>query len=464
MWNMRAFNPHLAEIRFGYGLSPLVPPPRHVDDLLAGLTAPDFMQARYPIEDFSTFRARMAEAQQANRTRRKMAGTPEGEAARKKRNVLNKHARQDGVRWMVNTFLRAAHTPTAFRERITAFWANHFTARGKFSVMRRATGPYIEEAIRPNINGRFEDLLIAAVTHPLMVHYLDQEHAIGPNSPTAVKRNRDVGLNENLAREVLELHTLGVDGPYTQTDVRQLAELFTGLTFDARKGRKFRKDWAEPGAETVLGRTYSERPRMDTITDVLRDLARHPATAQHVARKLAQHFVLDTPPAELVEHLATRFRDSGGDLKTLYAALLHHPASWTPALVNAKPPADFVASTFRALDVTEAAFEGVKENRLRDAFVTPLNMMGQPWQQPPGPDGWPEDDSAWVTPQGLAWRVQWAMAVPVRMLESLPDPREFVETALGPFATETVRFAAASAESQREAIGLVLMSPAFQRR
>ena len=461
---MSVYSPELAEVRFGYGLSPNIEPPENAAKLLDGLRAVDDMASRFPIEPFDTFRERMVAAQRQNKIRQKYRGTAEAQAARKQRNVINREARIASMDWMVQSLMRATHSEHAFRERLCAFWGDHFTARGKRGVIRRATGPYLEEAIRPNLTGRFADMLLDAVMHPLMIHYLDQERSMGPGSLRALKRGKDDGLNENLAREVLELHTLGVNGPYAQDDVRQLAELFTGMTIQPNVGFKFRKDWAEPGPETVLDKSYGPRPGVDPIRAALQDLAAHPATARHIAWKLAVHFVSDDPDNALIDHVANRFIETDGDLMHVYAALLEHPSAWGRDLRNAKPPDAFIASSFRALAVQKSLFKNLHEKDFRAGLLVPLAMMGQPWQAPSGPDGWDEEDDAWLTPQGLAWRVQWSMAVPTRLMKRLPDPRKFVESALGSFATDEVRFAARSAESRNEAIGLVLMAPAFQRR
>lgn len=463
---VREFNPELAEIRFGYGLSPVYGAPQSVAQMLDGLAGPDELQDAFPIEPFTKFRARMVEVQHQNAIRRKNRGTELAAAARKQRNVLNQQARVAMFDWLGQTMLRRAHTETALRERIVAFWADHFTAHGKQGVIRRGTSPYIEDAIRPFITGRFDDLLQAAVMHPLMLDYLNQTQSMGPGSVRALKRGpkKAAGLNENLAREVLELHTVGVDGPYTQDDVRQLAELFTGLSFDARNGFKFRKDFAEPGAETVLGVNYGEKANVNSVREALRDLAAHPSTAHHLARKLAVHFVSDTPDPALVNALEAAYVDHDGQLMPMYDVLLHHPSSWEMPASNMKLPIDFVSSALRALAIPKDAFAERDEKWIRRFFGAPLAQMGQQWERPIGPDGWDEEDPAWITPQGVAARVSWAMAVPVRMVEPLPDPRAFAKAALGGFANEAVRFAAASAESRPEAIGLVLMSPAFQRR
>lgn len=434
--------------------------------MLSGLTAPDVMAQTYPIESFRDFRSRMIEVRGQREIIRKNRGTDIAVDARKRRNVLNRIAREDMAVWVGHTMLRRAHTETAFRERIVAFWADHFTAIGKRGLIRRATSPYIEDAIRPFIAGRFEDLLVHAATHPLMVDYLDQRLSTGPNSERAqaAGNNRKIGLNENLARELLELHTLGVDGPYTQQDVTELAELLTGLTFDVQNGMKYQKRLAEPGAETVLGVTYSETASLKTVHTALKDLARHPATARHIATKLAVHFGHDTPDPDLIDAVETAFIDNDGALLPVYEALLSHPSVWSPDLSNIKPPIDFMSSALRALAVPPMAFADRKERWTRRLFMEPLFDMGQRWELPGGPDGWPEEDAAWITPQGIALRVSWAMGAPRRLMDPLPDPRDFVDHALGRFADEPVRFAAAAAETRPEAIGLVLMSPAFQRR
>lgn len=461
---MSAFDPQLAEIRFGYGLSPLVSPPSGAEDMLQRVGIPDPVEVRFEIETFPTFRTRMVAAQAQMDIRRKNRGTDMAAAAIKQRRLINKAARQEMARWLGQDLLRRSYTRAAFRERLVAFWGDHFSAQGKRGVIRRGTSPYLESAIRPHIAGRFADLLQAAILSPLMLHYLDQATAIGPNSTRAAKRKKASGLNENLAREVLELHTLGVDGPYDQEDVRQLAELFTGLSFQAQNGFKFRKDFVEPGPETVLGRTYPDEASLRPIRMVLEDLATHPATARHIAHKLAVHFSADVPEPDLVRALAARFFETEGDLLQVYAALLDHPAAWRREMTNFKPPDAFLSSALRALGVPSAAIAALDENATRALFTEPLAQMGQVWQRPEGPDGWPEEDGAWVTPQGLSWRIRWAMSAPEQLRPDLPDPRDFVETALGGYAPEPVRFAAAAAESRPEAIGLVLVSPAFQRR
>jgi uncharacterized protein (DUF1800 family) len=458
------FAPQLADIRFGCGLSPVHATPSSVAEMLDSLQKPDTIAQRFPIETFETFQMRIAESQRLIKLRRKDRGSPEALASIKERRVLNKQARIAQAGWLGQHLNRWVWTDAPLRERLSHFWADHFTATGKAGLIRRAASPYLESAIRPRITGLFEDMLLATVLHPLMIHYLDQQKSVGPNSPRALKGGKLSGLNENLAREVLELHTLGVNGPYTQTDVRELAELLTGVTNGAPLRLKFRKDFAEPGSETVLDKTYGGgQAHIRDVQAVLRDLARHPATARHLAWKMAVHFVADAPDPALVDALAARYMDTGGDLGAVTAALLEHTAAWDAPRTNVKPPFHFVGSAMRALAVPPEAISSLDERMVRKLLIGPMARMGHVWEKPVGPDGLPEEDAAWIAPQGIAARLQWAISVPQTLMPELPDPRTFVQTALGDFSTPAVDFAANAAESRWDGIGLVLASPAFQR-
>ena len=463
-----SFDATTAAIRFGCGLSPKVPAPADLTALHRQITGPDRTAAAYPIDTFEDFLPRMAEYRELGKARRAARGTDDFKDARKASKVYQASVRRERTRWLQQHLTRRIHTEQGLRERLVYFWADHFTAMGKGGITKFATSPYIESVIRPHVAGTFADMLVAATTSPLMLMYLDQDRSIGPNSEHGqrlAKKGKPGGLNENLAREVLELHTLGVGGPYTQDDVRQLAELFTGMTVQPPNGFNYRKTLAEPGTETVLGQTYGGgTEHVRHIKAALNDLAVHPATAAHVARKLAVHFVSDTPDAGLVQHIEDRFNATGGDLAEVTAALIEHPAAWATDRPNVKQPYDFVSSALRALDVEPEALFSLKEGQAMALLGTPMAQMGQVWERPAGPDGYAEDDSAWITPQGLAARLQWAVTVPrILKRERLPDPRDFVGTALGPRATDAVNFAANASESRHEGVGLILASPAFQR-
>nr|WP_252731330.1 DUF1800 domain-containing protein [Lentibacter algarum] len=448
-------------------MSPRLRGPRNIDDMLRRLRGEDKAAKRYKIEPYEDFAERLARMSEQLRLRRENRGKPEGKEAEKQIAVEKRRARKAQHRWLWQTLRRRAHTQDGLRERLSFFWADHFTARGKVNIMKRASAPYVESAIRPHVNGNFADMLKAVLAQPVMLQYLDQKYSMGPDSrvgllPASRKKGR--GLNENLARELLELHTLGVDGNYSQTDVFELAELLTGLTYTPQGSFQFRGDYAQPGAEHVLGVDYGGGDA--TLADVhavLERLALHPDTARHLATKLAVHFVSDAPDPMLIAHLEARYNSSGGNLGAMTEALLEHPAAWSPEPGNVKQPIDFVGSALRALNVSNEAINVNDWKRIRELVAVPLRLMGQTWEEPVGPDGWPEDDSAWITPQRFAARVGWAMSAPTIFSPSLPDPREFVVGALGTRASDEVLFAARAAEDRATGVGLVLASPAFQR-
>jgi uncharacterized protein (DUF1800 family) len=432
--------------------------------MMATLDAPDTIAAHLPIENFEEFQYRIHNFQELRDVRRADRGSVGALAAKKANKILNQEARIAQAQWFGQHLNRWVATDAPLRERLTMFWADHFTATGKAGLMRRATSPYIESAIRPNINGTFADLLQASVLHPVMIHYLDQIRSVGPNSKRARNSGNSIGLNENLAREVLELHTLGVSAAYTQEDVTQMAELLTGVTYGRSANLKFRKDLAEPGAEVILGKTYGAgKAGLGNVRAVLRDLAIHPQTATHLARKLAVHFTSDTPDPSLVDALEASYLDTGGDLAALTRTLLSHPAAWDRQNSNVKQPFHFMASACRALGTPPDAIHALSEKKTRSMFYGPLSKMGHVWQKPNGPDGLPEEDNAWIAPQGIAARLQWSLSVPQLLMPTLPDPRQFVRTALNDFTTPAVTFAADAAESRAVGIGLILASPAFQR-
>lgn len=458
----------LAAIRFGTGLSPRLPPPDGPAALLAGLSGPDQAATDFPVASFAAHLAVARQFAELNAARRNgKAGT---EAARKLATKARKLAILADLR---ASLARTAFGPSGLRERLVLFWANHFTAVGRGTQFRGTVPAYIDDAIRPNLTGSFADMLRATTLHPVMLQYLNQNVSAGPNSPAA--RAGRQGLNENLAREVLELHAMGSDGRYTQADVEALARLLTGASFNLDAGFMFRRAMAEPGPVTILGRSYgsaSERPELAHIAAALDDLGHHPDTARHVARALAGHFVADQPDPALVSHLETRFLATGGALLPLYQALLEHPAAWQPALQKVRPPFDYLAAALRALDVGPARLLGMNRAQTMALLANPLRFMGQPFQEPPSPKGWPTAAADWISPQRLAARIQWAMAGPRLLLAPQSgaqagahnDPRLLVAAALADTADDQLLRAAAGAETRWDGVGIILASPAFNRR
>lgn len=446
----------LIAFRFGLGLPLAAGTARDAAGMLAALDAPDAMAARWPIAGMATL------APMAQEIARGKPAAKRDKALEARLIALSEEIIEMGRSALRATLARALDTDDPFRERLVWFWADHFTvvSGGRDDAARAYA--LVEDAIRPNLTRPFAEMLTAVTFHPAMLSYLDQTRSIGPNSREGQRKG--LGLNENLARELLELHSLGVGGAYGQDDVRQLAELLTGLAYVPRRGGfEFDSRRAEPGPETVLGKDYDGKG-LDPIRAALADIARHPDTARHIAGKLAVHFVSDTPDPDLVDAMARAWAGSGGDLRQVTAALLSHPSAWAPGAGKVRQPWDYVVAGLRALGITGQDVAGWDGEKLQNIVLAPLRAMGQPWKAPRGPDGWPEEGEAWITPQGLAARIDWAMTRPQRLLDSLPLPADLARSALGDRLTEAVQKAAERAENRAEGVGLVLSSPEFNRR
>lgn len=389
----------------------------------------------------------------------------------------------------------AAITQRPFAERLALFWCNHFTVSMAKASVRGLVGAFEREAIRPHIAGRFEDLLRAAVMHPAMLRYLDNEQSAGPASPMVQRRARAAGrsddaaapritgLNENLAREVLELHTLGAEaaraGIYTQADVTAFAAVLTGWRVpvhayapelvptrrvDPRANApiaplgdasptRFEPAWHEPGPKAVLGRRYAEGA--DGLPQLLGDLARHPASASFIATKLARHFVADQPPAALVERLAQAYRRSDGALPELYRVLIDAPEAWRAPAVKLKSPEEMVLSSVRVLGLGAKAFER--------PFDAGTGQLGQRVQAAPSPAGWPDAADEWLGPDAVWKRVEWVTRIAERVGRQV-DARALAEASLGPLlGSQSARQIERAADGP-QALALLLLAPEFQRR
>ncbi|RYG90719.1 DUF1800 domain-containing protein [Loktanella sp. IMCC34160] len=459
------FDPVIAETRFGMGLSPQQPLPTGVEDMMVRLAGPDLAAARFPIPTYDAAYPSLGQLTAVSRDRnaaRRAGQDDQAEQLEQERRDMLRAAQVLQQQTLAATLARAIDGEDGLRERLVRFWADHFTVTARVGGSSHLVTPFVETAIRPHVTGRFVDMLMVVTLHPMMLLYLDQTQSVGPDSRVGGGGRR--GLNENLAREVLELHTMGVAGGYAQDDVRQLAELFTGLTLDEDRAFWFRTEAAEPGEEVVLGQTYGPTPQLAEIRRALFDIAARPETARHIAQKLAVHFVSDRPAPDLVAALAEDFMATGGDLLSLVRTLLDHPAAWAAERAKVKDPFSFIAASLRALGVSGAAITGLGPRILRRDFVRPLGLMGQPWENPVGPDGWPEEPEAWVTPQGMAARINWALSVPRRMVDRLPMPMHFVTDALGPNPAPAVVQAARDAPNRRDGVAVILCSAAFQRR
>lgn len=358
-------------------------------------------------------------------------------------------------------------TDQPFLERLTQFWSNHFAVSIDKSALLGLAGSFEREAIRPQVLGRFEDLLLAVERHPAMLLYLDNARSVGPESRAAqrlLQRRPDqvLGLNENLAREILELHTLGVDGGYTQTDVTTFAKILTGWSIGTASGIRpagnpgeftFRAELHEPGSQTLLGRRYPDDGE-DQGRAALRDLARSPATARHLATKLVRHFVADDPPPAAVERLTSAWMRSSGDLPTVYRALIDSPEAWANPLAKFRTPADYVHATFRALALPV-------DDKPR--VLAGYELLGQRTFAPGSPAGWPDRSADWDGASAVLKRVEWADALGQR-LGAERDAAALAGDLLGATLSPATRTAVARAASGPQALTLLLASPEFMRR
>jgi uncharacterized protein (DUF1800 family) len=343
------------------------------------------------------------------------------------------------------------------RERLVAFWANHLAISIERKEVTSLAASYEREVVRAHLDGKFEDMLLASARHPAMLAYLDNAKSVGPSS--MVGRRRGKGLNENYARELLELHTVGVGGGYVQADVEALARLLTGWTVTTEAGMgywpmgaevgtfAYRAERHEPGSATVMSRSYTD------AASVLPDLAAHPATARFLATKLARAFVSDDPPESAVRALQRAWSDSGGHLPTVHRALVALPEAWAEPLAKVKSPWDLVLSTARLLGITDGQL-----------LLASLKELGQVPYAAPSPQGWPDRAEAWLSPGSLLDRLEWAQRVSRQSSgQGAHDAVALASDVLGPVLSSRTRRALQSAPP-REALALLLSSPEFQRR
>lgn len=366
----------------------------------------------------------------------------------------------------------AALTLRPFAERLVHFWANHFAVSTDKGVVYGLAGTLENEAIRPHVSGRFVELLTAVEQHPAMIAFLDNQYSVGEDSVAAQvaarfrgrnpNAKRQFGINENLAREILELHTLGVNGGYSQADVTSFAQILTGWSIGGGKGRLaggepgrfyFRENLHEPGAKVFLGKTYGQAGQQQGEA-VLADLAHRSQTARFIATKLVRHFIADDPPPAAVERVARAFLKSGGDLPQMYAALIDSPESWDADARKFKTPEDFVFSTLRALNVSPTEPQEV---------IRTFDLLGQRQYTPGSPAGWPDTSKNWDGSDALMHRVLWASRVGAKYERGI-EPAQLAAESLGGYARPETLTALHRASSSGQAVALLLMSPEFQRR
>jgi uncharacterized protein (DUF1800 family) len=409
------------------------------------------------------------------REMRKAAGMEDKNAAVAEAQFTNyRKAVRDSYSEAVSARLQTAiASKSDFAERLVHFWGNHFAVSiDKLTVVGLA-GNHEFEAIRPHVFGKFGDLLKAAVRHPAMLLYLDQAQSIGPDSPLASRvnarrNNKEIGLNENLAREILELHTLGVRTVYSQEDVTEFARALTGTTFaglargpiarlvqGAPGETVFVDAIHQPGTRRVVGRSYAQTGKAQSDA-ILSDLATHPATAKHIATKLATHFVADSPPPSLVAKLEVDFLKTGGDLKSLYRTLLSAPEAWAAGQPKFKSPWEWTISALRALNVQELPGK-------TQAAAGLFTQMGQPIWRPGSPAGFGDSAKDWAGPAALMRRVETAGRF-AKLTAGRIDARKLAPTILPATLDPRTAEHIARAESPEQGLALLLVTPEFLRR
>jgi uncharacterized protein (DUF1800 family) len=374
--------------------------------------------------------------------------------------------------------LRVAETTaTPFVERLVYFWSNHFAVSVDKNVARMLAAPMEREAIRPRVTGKFSDMLLAVETHPAMLLYLDNARSVGPESRLGQRiaarlarqgdreEGRAGGLNENLGREAMELHTVGVDGGYTQADVTEFSRALTGWSLpfprDFANGRKppsafvFRANAHEPGPRRVMGTTFPAGG-FEQGKAILDFLAHHPATAKHLSLQLARHFVADHPPPSLIDRMARSYLEHGTDLTAVYRIMIESPEAWSPGARKFRTPQDFMVASLRATQVDLAGKP--------QAALALMAKLGQPLFDPRSPAGFTDDSANWIDPDALWKRVQAAEALADRV--ALPDarPLALARDILGPLLDEDTAQAIGRAESKRQAYATLFACPAFQWR
>ncbi|AWM05478.1 DUF1800 domain-containing protein [Bradyrhizobium symbiodeficiens] len=383
------------------------------------------------------------------------AAPPAAKPAPQPLNVIQKTFRAEALARLQ----RATLVECGFTERLVVFWSNHFCiSAGKGELARIWAGAFEREAIRPHVLGRFADMLKAVEQHPAMLFFLDNQQSLGPDSRAGQNRKR--GLNENLAREIMELHTLGVGGGYSQEDVTALARIITGWTFAGRQGQLgtpgsfvFNTNAHQPGAQMLLGKSY-EATGLAQGEAALADIARHPSTANFIAAKFVRHFVADEPPPALVARLREIFVKTDGDLKALATALVDSDEAWKAPLTKMRSPYDFLVASGRLL-------ARVPEDPGR--YLNGLNLLGQPLWSPSGPNGFADTNAAWAAPEGMKLRLDIAAQIGARLGNNI-DPLDLLEFAAADAASIETRRAVERAESRQQALALLLMSPEMQRR
>jgi uncharacterized protein (DUF1800 family) len=436
-----------AMVRFGLGVGPA-----GEVDLAAQLKGPDPGLASGAFAALPSGQEAVDIDRADGLVRHQLLTAPDAEKQAYK-GLINELYRQD-VTAQVNF---AIATNQSFRERLVWFWANHFSVSAQNNA-QPFIGAMLREAIRPHVTGKFTDMVQAAERHPAMLRFLNNADSVGPNSPAGLRGHR--GLNENLGRECMELHTVGVEAGYSQADVTNMAKILTGWGIAPSDkggdstGFLYRPDSHEPGAQTVMGHSFSGD--LQAGINALHFLSTYPTTYTHIARKLVTHFVADTPPPAAVAHIAGVLKSTDGDLGLATAALL--------GLLAAKEPGQKLKTPFEyALSIWRAAPPPPDQPAVN--VLGTLNNLGQGVWNAPLPNGWPDQASYWTASDAILQRINFAYDYAGRFANAGgPDPLDIAHAALGPLLQPATYQAMQQAGNNRDALTLLFTAPEFMRR
>jgi uncharacterized protein (DUF1800 family) len=361
--------------------------------------------------------------------------------------------------------------PIGFVERLVLFWSNHFAMSvDKGETVRGTIGQWERDVVRRHVLGNFRDMLHETIKHPAMLAYLDNDFSIGPNSP--VGQAWGVGFNENLAREILELHTVGSGGGYSETDVTAFANMLTGWSYvrgwesdngwnggtSLNRGRFiYRPDWHEPGSFDVMGKTFPAggQEQVETLLD---DLSVHPATAEHIAFKLVRHFITDRPTPEMVEPIKQKFLQTGGNLKSVALALINLPEAWSTPLRKLRTPYEYAIAKYRALGKRY-------KNSEPWVFSEELRALAQlPWGAH-SPEGYSDETPTWLNPDAMRVRLNVGQYISYAFSpDSSRDVPKLADSLFGSALSQATRSRLVGANNSNDALTILFSSPEFQRR
>lgn len=473
----------IVAMRFGYGVDGVRPNPTHKDDLIHHIKNPERFPPSVANRPPLAERVAIVRGYRDTISALRMEKAP----AKQVKNIANTqkiYIRNTLVQDAHARFNAAVESRTPFFERLVFFWADHFSVSAKNNAVSMVAFDYEQTAIRPYVDGYFYDMLHAVIGHPAMLMFLDNHVSVGPNSRYIKNRKKSktkkhYGLNENLGRELLELHTLGVRGGYTQADVTHTGQLLSGWSVDKKTYTfQFRSDFAEPNRTVIMGKTYGGSDVSIThMQDLLRDLSRHPKTAEFIALKLARHFISDNPPSHVVNHLATVFLNTDGHLPSVYMALLDTPEVWTTFGQKTKRPFDYLVSGIKATGYPLQELQPIKTKtgRLRNnpLSVGMLKSLNQILYHVSGPNGWSDMGQDWITPPGITYRLVWASRLAKRCFRKqgpLAQDRknqklyQATQACLGATPAQDALYLVQGAPTRQDALTLALSNPAFLRR